>query len=108
MPWLERLNDHKSRHLARQLSRSATETRQLAREHLQQFAHGAGEIAGHATQELADYARTEGAAIAGAATQRVVRAGRAIKADPVPVIVGVVGAVLLANLLFGRRAERPQ
>lgn len=106
MPWLERLNDYKGRHLARQLSRSAMETRQLARDHLQQFAHDAGEVAGRATHELADYARAEGAVLASAATREAVRAGRAIKADPVPVIVGIVGAVLLANLLLGRRAQR--
>src|SRR3569623_2577289 len=133
MPWLDRLNDRQTRRLARDLRSHAIQTRDLAQDHLQEFsgqardisrsaahqvmdygreqgadlvrrraeqyAHRAGEVAG----QIAEYGRNEGAVLAHAAALQAVRAGRAVKADPMPVIVGTVGAVLLANLLFGRR-----
>jgi hypothetical protein len=34
------------------------------------------------------------------------RTTRAVKADPVPTIVGVIGLALLANLVLGRRSSR--
>jgi hypothetical protein len=63
------------------------------------YAHVAGEAAG----ELVDYGRREGAALAGAAAAQATRVGRAVRADPVPIIVGAIGLALFANLLFGRR-----
>ena len=71
----------------------------LVRDRAQHYAHQASEVAG----QLADYGRHEGAILAQAAAVRALRAGRAIKADPLPVVVGAIGVVLLANLLFGRR-----
>jgi hypothetical protein len=76
------------------------------RETAEEYAARAGEIA----QRVADFGRREGSILAGEgavlareAAHQALRAGRAAKADPVPVIVGVVGAALLANLMFGRR-----
>jgi hypothetical protein len=63
------------------------------------YAHAAGEAAG----ELVDYGRREGAVLAGAAAAQATRVGRAVRADPVPIIVGAIGLALFANLLFGRR-----
>jgi len=133
MPWLERLNDRQTRRLTRNLKSYAVQTRDLAQDHLSDFgdqarglaktaahqivdygreqggdlvrrqaghyAHRAGEVAG----QIAEYGRNEGAVLAQAAAVQAMRAGRAVKAELRPVIVGTVGAVLLANLLFGRK-----
>ena len=76
-----------------------TDGADLARNTVGRYAHRAGELA----SEAADYGRQEGAILAQAAAMQALRAGRAVKADPVPVIVGAVGVALIANLLFGRR-----
>jgi hypothetical protein len=63
------------------------------------YAHAAGGVAG----DLVNHGRREGAMIADAAATQATRAARAVRADPVPVIVGAIGLALFANLLFGRR-----
>lgn len=63
------------------------------------YAHVAGGVAG----QLADYGRRETEVLAGVATTQARRVGRAVKADPIPAIVGAIGIALVANLLFGRR-----
>ncbi len=71
----------------------------LVRQRAEHYADRAGEIA----HQVADYGRQEGAVLAQAAAVQALRAGRAVKADPVPLVVGVIGLALLANLLLGRR-----
>jgi len=68
---------------------------------MRRYAHRAGELA----SEALDYGRQEGTLLARAATTQALRAGRALRADPVPLIVGAVGVALFANLLFGRRRD---
>ena len=72
-----------------------------AREAARYYARRAGQVA----TQLADYGRHEGAILAQGAAVQAARAGRAVRADPVPVIVGAVGIALLASLLFGRRRD---
>jgi hypothetical protein len=133
MSWLERLNDRQTRRLARDLRSHAIQTRDLAQDQLQEFSEQARDIArsaahqvvdygrgqggdlirrrageyahraGEVARQIAEYGRSEGAVLAQAAAVQAARAGRAVKADPMPVIVGTIGAVLLASLLFGRR-----
>ncbi|MEO8756865.1 MAG: hypothetical protein ABI398_03795 [Devosia sp.] len=114
MPWLDRLNDRQTRRFTRDLRHQAVDTRDMALHRLTQFGHdashvasqaghAAGDIASRAAHLAADYGRHEGTALAQAATAHALRAGRAMKADPIPAIVGAVGIVLLASLLFGRR-----
>lgn len=165
MSWLERLNDRNTRRLARDLGTQARSVGNLAQDHLARFADEAGEIAGSAARQVADYGRSQGAEfarntlrryarragqlaadaadygrtdgadiardtvrryahragelasdaidygrqegtlLAQAAAVQALRAGRAVKADPVPIIVGAVGVALFANLLFGRRRD---
>jgi len=140
MAWLERLDDHNSRRLSRDLRRNAYEARHLAQDHLQDFAREAGAIANRTVHQVSDYGRHEGAdlvrdrahefgdrgrryahvagdiagqlarygrheteLLADAAAVQARRVGRAMRADPVPVIVGAIGLALVANLLLGRR-----
>ena len=103
MSWLDRIDEKQTRRLARSFGASALETRDLAQDHLTQFAQQARSIAEPALHQAADYARHEGVIVAKAAARQAARAGRAVKADPVPAIVGAVGLALLANLIFGRR-----
>lgn len=103
MSWLERIDEREARRVAKALASSALETRDLAQDHLTQFAHQARAIAEPRLHEAADYIRHEGTVVAKAAAHQAARAGRAVKSDPLPAVVGVVGLALLASLLLGRR-----
>lgn len=175
MAWQDFIDRRDTRRLARNLRRSAgqtrglaqqhfgefareagpyaSRTRDLAQRHLGQFADSAGRIASRAAHELADYglersaelthygqheasdlareaarhyadraqrlARqwgrqaqpyidgglAEGAILAQQAARRAARMGRAVKADPLPTIIGVVGVALLASILLSRRSR---
>lgn len=72
-----------------------------AREAARYYARRAGEVA----TQLADYGRHEGTVMAQAAAVQAARAGRAVRADPVPIVVGAIGVALLANLLLSRRRD---
>jgi hypothetical protein len=103
MSWLERIDEREARRVAKAIAAGALETRDLAEDHLTQFAKQARAIAEPRLHEAADYIRQEGTAVAKAAARQASRATRAAKADPLPVIVGVVGVALLASLVLGRR-----
>jgi hypothetical protein len=132
MAWLDHINERDARRLARSWRGNAVQTRDVAQERLSQLVHDASSLAGEAAKELvkygrhegaeiaketahrateiahqvADYGRREGAVIAQDAALRALRTGRALKADPVPIIVGAVGIALFANLILGRRSHR--
>lgn len=76
-----------------------TDGAELAREAARHYARRAGELA----IQLADYGRHEGAVLARTAAARARRAGRAVRSDPMPLVIGAVGVVLLASLLLGHR-----
>jgi hypothetical protein len=103
MSWLERIDERDARRVAKAIAAGALETRDLAQDHLTQFAEQARAVAEPRLHEAADYLRHEGKVVARAAAHQAARVGRAAKADPVPVIIGVVGVALLASLLLGRR-----
>ena len=103
MSWLERIDEREARRVGNAIAAGALETRDLAQDHLKEFAHQARAIAEPRLQEAADFVRHEGTAVARAAARQTARAGRAVRADPLPAIVGVVGLALLASLVLGRR-----
>lgn len=133
MSWLERIDEREARRIAKAIAAGAMETRDLAEDHLSQFAKRARAIAEPRLQDAADFVRhegnavakraahraraiaeprlhdaagfvrNEGVAVAKLAARRAGKATRAVRADPLPTIVGVVGVALLASLLFGRR-----
>lgn len=103
MSWLERIDNHEARRIGRAVTASALQTRDLAEDQVARFARQARDIAEPVLHQAADYARHEGAVVAQAAARQAIRAGRAVKSDPVPAIVGAVGLVLLASLFVGRR-----
>lgn len=61
-----------------------------------------------ALHRAADVAGHEGKALAAYAGRRAQRAGRMVRADPMPALVGVVGLALVATVLLShrRRASR--
>jgi hypothetical protein len=103
MSWLERIDEREARRLARSFRDNAIETRDLAQDHITQFARQARALTEPTLHEALDYARQEGSLVAKAAAKQAMRAGRAVKADPVPAVVGVVGLALLASLVLGRK-----
>lgn len=103
MTWLDRIDETEARRLVRALNKSAARTGDAAQDHLQDFARHAKAIAEPALQQAVEFAREEGGMVAQAAAKQAARLGRAAKADPVPIVVGLVGAALLASLVFGRR-----
>ena len=103
MSWLDRIDEREARRVAKALTAGAIETRDLAQDHLTQFAHQARAIAEPRLHEAADYLRQEGTAVAKVAAHRAARASRAVRSDPLPTIVGVVGLALLASLVLSRR-----
>ena len=103
MSWLERIDEREARRIAKAIAAGAMETRDLAEDHLSQFAKRARAIAEPRLHDAAGFVRNEGVAVAKLAARRAGKATRAVRADPLPTIVGVVGVALLASLLFGRR-----
>ena len=103
MSWLDRIDEREARRVAKAIAAGAMETRDLAEDHLTQFAHQARAIAEPRLHDAADFVRNEGTAVAKLAAHQAARASRAVRADPLPAIVGVVGVALLASLLLGRR-----
>lgn len=101
MSWLD--DEHQARRIGRSLQASALQTRDVAEDHLTQFARQTRAIAQPLLHQAADYARHEGAELAEIARKQAARAGRAVKADPVPAIVGAIGLAMLASLVMSRR-----
>lgn len=70
---------------------------------VQRFGTGAGRDAGNVASNLADEAWQQGERLARDIRRQARHAGKAVREDPVPAIVAVVGVLLALNLLFGRK-----
>lgn len=62
-------------------------------------------VAEPALHKAADVAIHEGGALARYASRRAMRAGRAVRADPMPALIGAVGIALIATMIFSRRGR---
>jgi len=89
--------------MSRDFSRTVIENAADARERAGDMLREARQRAEPALNQVMDYAWHEGDALAEAVGTQLARAGRAVRADPVPAIVGAVGVALLASLLLSRR-----
>lgn len=88
-----------SRDFSRTVMSNAAEAGERASDMLRE----ARQRAEPALHQALDYARQEGDVLAEAVGTQLRRAGRAVRADPVPALVGAVGVALLASLLLSRR-----
>ena len=85
------------------------EAADLAREAARHYAERAQRFARRRWDEAQPYIEqglAEGAILAQQAGRRAARMGRAVKADPLPTIVGVAALVLLVSLLRNGRPRR--
>ena len=111
MAWLEPpINESDVRRLALSARNNATNVRDDVMDQLASLAQQTRELAKHTKdvvepryQQARDIVRREAPVIADAALHQALRAAKAARRDPVPVVVGAVGVVLLASLLLGRR-----
>ncbi|HWA18226.1 MAG TPA: hypothetical protein VG757_04465 [Devosia sp.] len=85
--------------LGAQLGHSGSDARDAGYE----FARSARHIAGSAAQEFGHLARHEGAVVARQAAKQALRAGRAVKADPMPALAALIGGAMIARLLAPSR-----
>lgn len=103
MSWLDRIDETETRRLVRALGRTAARGGEAAQDQVQDFARQAKAMAEPALHQAVDFVREEGGAMAQAAAKQAKKLGRAARADPVPVVVGLLGVALLASLVLGRR-----
>lgn len=94
---------HEGADLVRDRAHRYADIAQDRAQELSERARRYAQLAGGVAGQLANYGRRETEILADAATAQALRVGRAVKADPLPVIVGAIGLALAANLLFGRR-----
>ena len=121
MAWMERLAEKEARRLgeragsitSKQLASLQRQVAELgaqlghsshdARHAGQAFAHSARHLASDAASEFGHFARHEGAVVAREAARQALRAGRAVKADPMPTVVALIGVAMIARLLVPSR-----
>jgi len=82
---------------------NAVEAGDFARKQVSGLVREARDATEPALHQALDFARHEGDALVEAMGTQLKRAGRAVKADPVPALVGAIGVALLASLLLARR-----
>jgi hypothetical protein len=111
MAWLEPpITERDARRLALSARNQASNVRDDLAEQLAALAHQTKDLAQHTRdiveprfRQARDIVRQEAPVIADAAMHQALRAAKAARRDPVPFVVGAVGLVLVASLLFGRR-----
>lgn len=100
------LHDHNwqqtQEQLTRQVSRLAREVSAMSRT-MHRMGAEIGDEAGAATADLIGATLHQGEVIAHDLGRRAKRVGKAVRKDPMPAVVTVVGLALLLSLLFGRK-----
>lgn len=103
MSWLETLNPRDARHLARLLRGDAAHLQRDAMAGFDTIAERVRDVAEPTLKYAGRAIRREAPVVASAAVHQAAKLARSAKADPVPVVVGAVGLLLLANLFLGRK-----
>jgi hypothetical protein len=103
MSWLDHIDERDARRLALTLRDQASARRDDVADQLASLARHTRHAVEPQLRHAGDIVRREAPVIAEAALRQAKRAARSAKADPVPVVVGVVGLLLVASLLLGRR-----
>lgn len=88
--------------LTRQVSRLAREVSAMSRT-MQRMGAEMGSEAGAATADLFGSTLHQGEVLARDLGKQAQRVGKAVRKDPLPAVVTLVGLALLLSLLFGRR-----
>jgi hypothetical protein len=91
-----------ARTAAAQAGHAARQIAELGQSEGVALARTAAVQAGRAARQVAEFGQNEGTVLARSAALEAKRAARAIRADPVPALVAVVGVALLARLLMSR------
>lgn len=100
------LDNSTQRQISRQVSSLARDAGHIT-ELLSRFTANARREAGHYGHDLADEAWHQGAVAAKVIGKQALRAGRAVRKDPVPAVVAVAGlACLMALLTSAGRSSR--
>ena len=93
--WRDDLTDDVAHHL-RRLRREVASLRSGA-EH---SAHDAGRAIGHVAHDLGETLADTGSAAVRSLGRKAVRAGKAVRRDPLPTVVGIIGLACLASLIL--------
>ncbi|MBN9311248.1 MAG: hypothetical protein J0I99_10420 [Devosia sp.] len=101
---LSHLADGTQERFGRQFASLASEARHLS-EALARYTESARHDLGHVAHDLADQAVQKGAVAARVMGRQAWKAGKAVRNDPVPVVVALVGLACLLSLVVssGRR-----
>jgi hypothetical protein len=103
MAWLEPIDPKDARRYALALRDQASDRSEEIAERIAELAREARHVVEPRLHKATELVRREAPVFAEAAMKQAGRAARAAKADPVPVVVGAVGLLLVASLVFGRR-----
>ena len=103
MTWLDSIDTRDARRYALALREQAHDRGDEIAERLAELAREARHVVEPRLNKASELVKREAPVIAEAALKQASKAARAAKADPVPVVVGAVGLLLVASLVFGRR-----
>lgn len=103
MNWPEPINDRAARRFVADMRHHSDAARGEIAGQASDLARHAREAVEPGLRRVGAFARREGPAVAHAALATAGRMASAARRDPVPVMVGAIGLVLVASLVFGRR-----
>jgi len=103
MTWLEPIDQREARRFALAVRDRVNSRREDVSDQLASLARHTRDAVEPRLRHARDVVRHEAPIVADAALKQATRMARAARRDPVPVVVGAVGLVLLASLVLGRR-----
>lgn len=103
MTWLEPIDRNDAKRFVAGMRHQADDAREELAEQVASLSRQLREVVEPRLKEARELVRHEAPIIADAAIKQASRMARRAKNDPVPVVVGAIGVVLLASLILGRR-----